>query len=133
MRGPRKSSKPVQGLPDVLVELQTFKVLGQIVKPANQAERVLQGAECRHAQAGSHPKPRLAADLDSHAIFDRLQCYRQGGPAASAAHASGGNLDDDLVLISNLLCDQVLPVISGEQALGELGGGDLTVVNSSFH
>lgn len=62
--------------PHVFAELHTFEILGQVIQPAEQAERVAKGGKSRMAEAGSYTHPGLSTHFDHNAIFHRTDVDR---------------------------------------------------------
>ena len=124
---------PVDHVPDPVGELDVFDILGQVVEPAEQAERVAQGREGRLPEACGHAQPGLLADLQHHAVLHGLNVDRHGGvPAGAGAHA-GGDLDGHFILCAQDLGVQVAAVEFRHQGVGDIVRLDVPVEDSSVH
>lgn len=89
--------------PYSVAELDALEILGQIVQPPQQTERIPYCRKGCVAKAGRHPEPGLAAHLDDDPVLvpaniDGQRCLSSGhGPSA------GRNLDGGVVMPAHYL------------------------------
>ena len=89
--------------PGLVCELHVFDVLGEVIQPAQQAERIPQGRNRSMPQARYYTQPGLLPDLYQDSVLDTLQVDRQRGLPAGGGASAGGDLDSHLILGSQNL------------------------------
>jgi hypothetical protein len=131
--GVQSSHGPIDDLPGFLAELHAFDILGKIIQPAQQTERIPQGCEGCVAQAGRDSQPGLLAHLNHDAILDGLNVNSQRGVPAGPCPGMGGNLDGHFVLIPQHLGMHVAAIELCHQGMCDIIGFDVSVKDSSVH
>ena len=88
----------MQDFPGLIHKLQGFKVLGDIINAAEQAEGIMDGRQRRKAQAGCHADPGLLTGLHGNAVLNFLKSEGKRSLAAGGAVIPGFDLDDGVLL-----------------------------------
>ena len=120
-------------LPDAVIDLKVFDILGNIVEASEQAERILESRQCAHPEAGCHAQPGLLPQLDHDPLFERLNGYRHGGLSARHGIGPAANLNNDPVALTQRLRAHISLIEFGQQGLCNIDWFDVAVINFSFH
>ena len=131
--GVQRSHGPLDGFPGVFTELYTLDILGQIVQPAQKAERIAQRGHRGMAEARRQTEPGLLANVHQDAVFDGLQidghCGRPAGSEATACSYLYGHA----IFVAQHLCVHAAAVELCHERLGNVIWFDIAMKNSSFH
>jgi len=119
--------------PDIIAQLHIFNVLGKIVQPTQQAERIVQRREGRLTQAGGHSQPGLLPQLHHDAVFNFLDVDGQRRVPARHHPYACCDLHSDPILIAHYLCIHIPTVKLCDQSVGEIVWRNVSVKNSSVH
>lgn len=132
-RSARRLRRLGDHLPDTVIDLKVFDILGNIVKTAEQAERILKRRKRAHAQAGRHTQPGLLPQFDHDALFQGLDGYGHGGLPARHSIGPGTDLNNDPIALSQCLRAHVSVIELAQQGLRNIDWFDGAVIDFSFH
>lgn len=131
--GPQVDHSLVDHPPGFLTKLDAFDILGDIVQPAEQTERVAQDRKCSMSQACSDSQPCLLADFHHHPILHGLDVDSQCGLPAGPGSHPGGDLDGYPVPGAKDLCMHIAAVEFAHECMSDVVGLDVSVKDSSVH
>ena len=101
---------PFNHLPGSFTKLHAFDILGKVIQPAEQAERIAKCRESGMPEACRDPQPGLLTQLHHDAIFNSLEVDGEGGVSARAVPIARSNLDSHPVFVAQELGVQVAAV-----------------------
>ncbi len=123
----------LNGLPDLITELDRGNVLGKVIQAPDQAEGIPESRQRGCSQTGSHAQPVLFPDLDGNAIFDSLDGHGCRRMAPGSPKPFGGNLDNHPVVAANFLRPVVALIEASEQFVANVVRSQVAMKNLGFH
>jgi hypothetical protein len=133
MRRAKRRYSTLDHIPCLLVELNVFDILREIIQPAKQTEWIPKRRYGGVPQARRDPKPGLLTSLNHHPIFNFLYIDGKGGlPARHRAHARR-NLHSHFVLIAYDLRMQVATIELYHKCMSHIVWYYISVKNSPVH
>ena len=118
VRGSGALGRVGQHTPNAVGQANRGQVLGQIIESGNQRPWIPEGPQAGLGQAGGDAEPGLLSDLDQHTVFDGLQLDGERRRSSGGGPRTGGDLDFDVIALTDLLCPQVAAPKLGEERLG---------------
>lgn len=123
----------IDDLPDILGELQIFDILGDIVQPPQQVERISQCKQGGDTQTGGGSKQCLIAYLDIYSVFKGFHLNTESGLSSGDGLCMGGDLNNQFIAGPVLLNTKITAVEIGDQSAGDICRGKLSVIDALFH
>lgn len=121
VRGACAGRGPGDHLPDVLAQLYAFDILRQVIKPADQAERVAENRESRLPEAGGYTEPGLLSEFDHDPIVHLFDGDRDRGPAAGARSRVRSYLDSHFITFAQHLGVHAAVVELSQKSMCDVG------------
>ncbi len=133
MRRALRRNRPVNNFPDLFAELDVFDILRQIVKPAQQAERISDRRPSRLTEARGDSQPSLITKLDHDPIFNFFDANRQGGLPSGHGACMRCDLNSQVLLRADNLRVHIPAVKLRHKRMSHVVRFDVSVKNSSVH
>lgn len=120
-RGAECPHRFFDGLPHLFVEVKVFDILGDVIQPAQQIQRVASdGQECG-AQAGGNPQPGLLTQVNDDPIFMVLNRDAERRSSAGLRVLAAGDLYDCLAIDASLSGYKIAAVKTTKQDFRQVG------------